>query len=110
MEAAQRGLGRGVFDAAPWPRLRGVPWSPTWGHVGSTTEQGGAKVNHGTLDLARDAKAQIQSCAESCSVGQGADTALSGRSWVQIPCAFQGVCVALFHMCWPVGRDPSNRQ
>lgn len=50
----------------------------------SGTEQGDAKVNHGTLDLDRDAKAQIQSCGESFSVGQGADTALSGQSWVQI--------------------------
>lgn len=80
------------------------------GHGDSTdTEQGDAKVSHGTLHLDRDAKAQIQSCDELCSVGQGADTALSAKSWVQIPCAFQGDCVPHFHMCRPVGRDPSNR-
>lgn len=62
------------------------------------TGQGGAQGNQGTLDL----KAQMQSCGESCSGGQGAGTALRGKSWVQIPGAFQGVLslISTSVACW----------
>lgn len=77
MEVAQRGLGRGVFDDAPWPRLRRAGWAP--GSVpgkqhGLGTEQEMPKwiVAH------RGEKAQVQSSGESCSVNQGANTAKAG--------------------------------
>lgn len=52
----------------------------------------------GHSHLGRGAKAPLESCGEPSSGAQGADTALRGKSWEQIPRAFQEI-VSLISTC-----------
>lgn len=93
MEVAQRALGRAVCDGVPRPRRAGWVIGTLRGRQHDMAQS--REMPEGIMAQG-DAQAQMQSCGESCSVGQGADTATKAG--------------CRFHVCWPVGRDPSHRQ
>lgn len=83
MEVAQRALGRAVFDGVPRPRRAGWVIGTLRGKQHDMAQS--REMPKGIMAQG-DAQAQMQSCGESCSVGQGADTATKAG--------------CRFHVCW----------